>query len=90
MAKSKEANDDKSKTIKSAIEEIQERFGEGSIRKFSESPRSDVDAVSTGCLSLDIALGIGGIPRGRVPAIGLTVTSPSSKRVKISGEEPAT
>lgn len=54
------------KNVQAAIEEIQERFGEGSIRKFSETPKSDVDVVSTGCLSLDIALGVGGIPRGRV------------------------
>jgi recombination protein RecA len=65
MAKPKEGISDK-KELKSTIEEIEDRFGEGAIRKFSESPRSDVDAVSTGCLSLDIALGVGGIPRGRI------------------------
>ena len=49
-----------------AIEQIKERFGDGSIMKLGEAKRMEVDAVSTGCLSLDIALGVGGVPRGRV------------------------
>ncbi len=49
-----------------AVEQIRERFGEGSIMRFSEARAMDVDVVSTGCLSLDIALGVGGLPRGRV------------------------
>ncbi|MFC1662620.1 recombinase RecA [Patescibacteria group bacterium] len=66
MPKVKESDKDNKNTVQAAIEEIEERFGEGSIRKFSQTPKSDVDSVSTGCLSLDIALGVGGIPRGRV------------------------
>lgn len=49
-----------------AIEQIKERFGDGSIMKLGEARRMEVDAVSTGCLSLDIALGVGGVPRGRI------------------------
>ncbi len=49
-----------------AIEQIRTRFGEGAIMKFGDAPKSDVDVISTGCLSLDIATGVGGIPRGRV------------------------
>lgn len=49
-----------------AIEQIRERFGEGSIMRFSEARTMDVDVVSTGCLSLDLALGVGGVPRGRI------------------------
>ncbi len=49
-----------------AIEQIKSRFGDEAIMKFGEARKSGVDAVSTGCLSLDIALGIGGVPRGRV------------------------
>ncbi|MFH1522403.1 MAG: recombinase RecA [Patescibacteria group bacterium] len=49
-----------------AMEQIKSRFGEGAIMKFGEAIKSDVDAVPTGCLSLDIALGIGGVPRGRI------------------------
>lgn len=57
---------DKTKAALSAIEQIKERFGSGSIMKFGEARASDVPSVSTGCLSLDIALGVGGLPRGRV------------------------
>ena len=49
-----------------AMEQIKTKFGEGSIMKFGDSRKVDVDAVPTGCLSLDIALGIGGVPRGRI------------------------
>lgn len=56
----------RAKAAELAIEQIKERFGEGSIMKFGQAHQADVDAVSTGCLSLDIALGVGGVPRGRV------------------------
>lgn len=50
----------------SAMDQIRSKFGEGSIMKFGDARKTDVDAIPSGCLSLDIALGIGGIPRGRV------------------------
>lgn len=49
-----------------AIEQIKEKFGDGSIMKLGDAKRVEVDAIPTGCLSLDIALGIGGVPRGRI------------------------
>jgi recombination protein RecA len=49
-----------------AISQIKQRFGEGSIMKLGDNKTMEVDAISTGCLSLDIALGIGGVPRGRI------------------------
>jgi len=49
-----------------AIAQIKTRFGEGAIMKFGDVPKTNVDVISTGCLSLDIATGVGGIPRGRV------------------------
>ncbi|HAM88202.1 TPA: recombinase RecA [Candidatus Falkowbacteria bacterium] len=49
-----------------AMAQIKEKFGEGSIMKFGEAQKTNVDAIPTGCLSLDLALGIGGVPRGRV------------------------
>ncbi|PIX02892.1 recombinase RecA, partial [bacterium (Candidatus Gribaldobacteria) CG_4_8_14_3_um_filter_42_11] len=66
--KSKEAGekDKRQEAAMTAVEQIKERFGEGAIMKFGEARKSDVDVVPTGCLSLDIALGIGGVPRGRV------------------------
>lgn len=56
----------RSQAVGAAIEQIKQRFGEGSIMRLGEAKRTDVDAIPTGCLSLDIALGIGGVPRGRV------------------------
>lgn len=58
--------DERLKAAMAAVEQIKERFGEGAIMKFGEARKSDVDAVPTGCLSLDIALGINGVPRGRI------------------------
>ena len=57
---------DKLTAAASAVEQIKTKFGEGAIMKFGEAIKTNVDVVSTGCLSLDIALGIGGVPRGRV------------------------
>ncbi|OIP80154.1 MAG: recombinase RecA [Parcubacteria group bacterium CG08_land_8_20_14_0_20_48_21] len=49
-----------------AMHQIQERFGEGAIMKFSEARHTNVASVTTGCISLDLALGVGGVPRGRI------------------------
>jgi len=49
-----------------AVEQIKSRFGEGTIMKLGEAKKMEVEAISTGCLSLDRALGVGGIPKGRV------------------------
>lgn len=56
----------RSRAADAAIHEIKERFGEGAIMRFGEARAQAVPAVSTGCLSLDIALGVGGVPRGRI------------------------
>jgi len=65
---SPEANisEDRSKELKLAIEKIEKDFGKGSIMKLGDKPTVNVDAIPTGALSLDVALGIGGIPRGRI------------------------
>ncbi len=52
-----------------AMENIKERFGEGSIMRFGEAKPINVDSITTGCLSIDLALGVGGVPRGRVVEI---------------------
>lgn len=52
--------------IKEALDQIRDRFGDGSIMKLGEAKKMNVEAITTGCLSLDIALGVGGVPRGRV------------------------
>ena len=67
MAKaSTEEGQEKQKSIEEAISQIRQKFGDGSIMKLGEAKRVAAEAVSTGCLSLDIALGIGGVPRGRI------------------------
>lgn len=65
MAKKKEEKP-KKEELQEAIDEIKQRFGEGAIMKLKEIRAVDVDVVSTGSLALDLVLGVGGIPRGRV------------------------
>lgn len=62
-------NNDKLKAIEAAMGQIEKQFGKGSIMKLGENSILTVDSISTGCLDLDISLGIGGIPRGRVVEI---------------------
>ncbi len=56
----------KIKSINSAIEQIEKQFGKGSIIKLNKNKHSDIETISTGSISLDIALGIGGLPMGRI------------------------
>ncbi|HLD86066.1 MAG TPA: recombinase RecA [Patescibacteria group bacterium] len=58
--------DERVKAAQVAIDQIKEKFGEGAIMKLGDARAMDVEAIPTGCLSLDIALGVGGVPRGRV------------------------
>ena len=59
-------NPEKKKALEAALSQIEKQFGKGSIMKLGETTVMDVEAIPTGSLSLDIALGIGGIPRGRI------------------------
>ena len=59
-------NEERAKALKLAIEKIEKDFGKGSIMKLGDKATVNVDAIPTGALSLDVALGIGGIPRGRI------------------------
>src|SRR4029077_389903 len=52
--------------LEDTLKAIQTKFGEGSIMKFGDSPKVDVNVIPTGSLGLDMALGVGGIPRGRI------------------------
>lgn len=57
----------KVEAVRMAMEQIEKQFGRGSIMRFGEaSQKLDISVVSTGCLPLDIALGVGGLPRGRI------------------------
>ena len=60
---------DKNKALKTALDQIENAFGKGSIMKLGENNVVEIESISTGSLGLDIALGIGGLPRGRVVEI---------------------
>lgn len=62
----KNLDPNKSKSLATALESINKQFGQGSIMRLGESKTMDVDVVSTGSLALDIALGAGGLPMGRI------------------------
>jgi len=69
MGFTKKAEKEKKETgmdIENTIKSIQTKFGEGAIMKFGDSPKVDIDVVPTGSLGLDMALGVGGMPRGRI------------------------
>ncbi|MCD6553374.1 MAG: DNA recombination/repair protein RecA, partial [Anaerolineae bacterium] len=60
------ADEARARALDTALASLQKRFGEGTIMKLGEATHLNVEAIPTGSLSLDIALGIGGVPRGRV------------------------
>ena len=68
-AADKSAQDSKSKALETALAQIEKQFGKGAVMKLGQNVTMQVDAISTGSLSLDLALGIGGLPRGRVVEI---------------------
>ncbi len=59
-------NQEKRKALEAAMSQIEKQFGKGSVMKLGDFKTMEVEAIPTGALSLDIALGIGGIPRGRI------------------------
>ena len=63
------ASSDKKKALETAIAKIEKDYGKGSIMRLGDDISVNVEALSTGSLSLDLALGIGGVPRGRIAAI---------------------
>ena len=62
-------DDNKTKALQAALAQIEKQFGKGSIMKMDSAAVQDIEVVSTGSLGLDIALGVGGLPRGRVVEI---------------------
>ena len=67
MAQDKDKNQkERLRAAQEAVEQIEKRFGKGAIMKLGETKKVDIDSISTGSISLDMALGIGGIPRGRI------------------------
>ena len=69
---SKQVTDERNerqKAAQEAIDQIKQRFGDGSIMRLGEAKKMEIDVIPTGCLSLDLALGVLGVPRGRVVEI---------------------
>lgn len=64
-----EEKDEKNKVIENTVKQIKTKFGDGSIMMLGDRPNVDIEAISTGSIGLDEALGIGGLPRGRVVEI---------------------
>jgi recombination protein RecA len=62
-------DDNRQKALEAALAQIEKQYGKGSIMKMDDAASKDIDVVSTGSLGLDIALGVGGLPRGRVVEI---------------------
>jgi recombination protein RecA len=86
MAKKKEKKTEK-RDLQDALAEIKQRFGEGAIMKLKEARPVDVDVIPTGSISLDLALGVKGIPRGRVVEIfGPESTGKSTLALHICAE----
>ncbi|MEI8096573.1 MAG: recombinase RecA [Candidatus Moraniibacteriota bacterium] len=69
MAKTKQVGGEEKSKINTVLDAIQEKFGEGMMMKLGDVRKVDVEVIPTGSVSLDIALGIGGVPRGRVVEI---------------------
>ncbi|MBP7005496.1 recombinase RecA [Patescibacteria group bacterium] len=64
--KTNEEAEGRKQAVQLAMDQIQERFGDGSIMRLGEARKMQVESIPTGCLSLDLALGVFGVPRGRV------------------------
>ena len=62
-------DDNKSRALSAAVGQIEKQFGKGAIMRLGDNQAMDIEAISTGSLSIDIALGIGGLPCGRVVEI---------------------
>ena len=69
MAAAEKANNDRTKALDTALAQIERQFGKGAVMKMGERGNVLVEVIPTGSISLDIALGIGGLPRGRIVEI---------------------
>tara|TARA_Y100000385_G_C13102744_1_gene645579 strand:- start:166 stop:1176 length:1011 start_codon:yes stop_codon:yes gene_type:complete len=69
MAKTEKVESHKDKALKLTLDKLDKQYGKGTVMKLGESPTVEVDVISTGSIALDAALGIGGLPRGRVVEI---------------------
>ena len=63
------AINDKEKNLEQAIAQIEKAFGKGSIMRLGDYQSQNIEVIPTGCMALDFALGVGGVPRGRIVEI---------------------
>jgi recombination protein RecA len=85
------ADNGKKQSLQAALAQIEKQFGKGSIMKMSDKPVERMEAISTGALSLDIALGIGGVPKGRIIEIyGLESSGKTTLALHIVAEAQKT
>ena len=59
-------NIDRKKALESALSQLDKQFGKGSAMKYGDRPQLDIEVIPSGSLALDVALGVGGYPRGRI------------------------
>jgi len=85
--KTAESKDNKQKILDATVDEIKGRFGDGAIMKLGEAEHVDVDAIPTGSISLDLALGVGGFPKGRIIEVfGLESSGKSTLALHVIAE----
>ena len=77
---------DRDKALETALAQIERQFGRGSIMRLGDEARAPIEVIPTGAISLDIALGIGGLPRGRVVEIYGPEGSGKSPRKKSTAQ----
>ena len=63
-------DENKQKALDAALSQIERQFGKGTVMRMGDKERVSMPAISTGSLGLDIALGVGGLPKGRIVEIG--------------------
>ncbi|HAP78599.1 MAG TPA: DNA recombination/repair protein RecA, partial [Ruminococcus sp.] len=65
----KVSDDNKKEALKSAMAQIEKKYGAGAVMRLGQNKALNIDAIPTGSMTLDLALGIGGVPRGRIVEI---------------------
>ena len=100
-AKNAKLMDDRAKALETTLASLEKQFGKGTVMKLGEQAHMKVDVVPTGCLELDLALGVGGIPKGRIieiygpessgkTTVALHIVAESQKRGGIAATESTT
>ena len=77
---------EKKKALENAMAQIDKQFGKGAVMKLGDNVHMNVETISTGSLGLDIALGVGGLPRGRI--VEIFGPESSGKTTVVKAEQP--